>query len=127
EVVGIELELVALEQAAVLIDIHGERCDVACDVQLPMPVAGRFGLEIDEFGAVRENAVFPGHVPPLCLRCFALRRRNMQYIACIGASPAQIMKTCILLHATYSRPAAPILTKSALVSRAGIAGLSARL
>ena len=31
EIVGIELELVALEQAAILVDVHGQRRDVAVD------------------------------------------------------------------------------------------------
>ena len=39
EIVGIELELVALEQAAVLVDVHGQLGDVAVEAQLPMPIA----------------------------------------------------------------------------------------
>ena len=64
EVVGIELELVALEQAAILVDVHGERRDIADDVELPVPVARRIGLEIDEGRASRKCAVVPGHRPP---------------------------------------------------------------
>ena len=65
EIVGIQLELIALEQPAILVDIHGQRRDVAIDGELPMPVARRIGLEIDVLGAARENAIFTGHGPPL--------------------------------------------------------------
>ena len=41
EVVGIELQLVAFEQAAVLVDVHGQGGDVAVDRQFPVPVARR--------------------------------------------------------------------------------------
>jgi hypothetical protein len=36
EVVGVELELVALEQRRLLIDVHQQRRDVAVDLELPM-------------------------------------------------------------------------------------------
>ena len=65
EVVGIQLELVALEQAAILVDVHGERRDVAVDRQLPVPVARRIGLEIDKLCAACEDAIVAGHEPPL--------------------------------------------------------------
>ena len=61
EIVGIQLELIAFEQAAVLVDIHGQCRDVAFDIQLPMPVARRIGLEIDVAGAASEDAIFAGH------------------------------------------------------------------
>ncbi len=61
EIVGIQLELVTLEQPAVLIDIHGQRRDIAFDVKLPMPVARRIGLEIDKFRAACEDAIFASH------------------------------------------------------------------
>ena len=64
EIVGIQLELVALEQAAVLVDVHRQRGDVAVDRKLPVPVARRIGLEIDEGRAVGERAGFPGHDVP---------------------------------------------------------------
>ncbi len=64
EIVGIELELVALEQAAILIDIHGQCGDVAGDIQLPVPVARGIGLEIDVFCAVGELAIVTCHEPP---------------------------------------------------------------
>src|SRR6266852_5448600 len=38
EVVGIELELVAFKQRALLVDVHRERGDVAVDLELPMAV-----------------------------------------------------------------------------------------
>ena len=63
EIVGVQLELVAFEQPAILVDIHGQRCDVAIDCELPMPVARRIGLEIDVAGTARKDAVFPGHRP----------------------------------------------------------------
>ena len=60
EIVGIELELIALEQAAILVDIHGQRRDVAVDGELPMPVALRIGLEIDVCRAAGKDAIFTG-------------------------------------------------------------------
>jgi hypothetical protein len=47
EIVGIELEQVAFEQAAVLVDVHGQSGDVARDIELPVPVFQRLGLEVD--------------------------------------------------------------------------------
>ena len=61
EVVGIELELIAFEQPAILVDIHGQGGDLAVDVELPVPVARRLGLEIDGAGAISEDAIFTGH------------------------------------------------------------------
>jgi hypothetical protein len=49
EVVGVELELVALEQAAVLVHIHDQTGDLALEDKLPVPVARRVRLEIDMF------------------------------------------------------------------------------
>jgi hypothetical protein len=65
EIVGIQLELITFEQPAVLIDVHGQRRDIAVDIQLPMPVVLRIGLKIDVFRATREDAIFTGHGPPL--------------------------------------------------------------
>ncbi len=67
EIVGIELEQIAFEQAAILVDVHGQGGDVAIDRKLPVLVAGRFGLEIDECRAACEAPIFPGHGPPLSL------------------------------------------------------------
>ena len=61
EIVGIQLELIAFEQPAILVDIHGQRRDLAIDVKLPVPVARRIGLEIDKAGSASENAIFTGH------------------------------------------------------------------
>ena len=61
EIVGIEFELVAFEQAAVLVDVHGERRDIAGNVELPVPVARGIGLKIDVCRAACEHAIFAGH------------------------------------------------------------------
>ena len=55
EIVGVELELVALEQPALLVDVHQERRDVAVDREPPMAVARRIGLEIDPGLAVCQS------------------------------------------------------------------------
>src|SRR6266852_346625 len=65
KIVGIELELITLEQPAILVDVHGERRDVISDSELPMPVARRVGLEIDVCRASRKHAIFSGHGPSL--------------------------------------------------------------
>ena len=57
KIVGIELQLIALEQGALLVDIQEKRGDVAIDLQLPMPVTRRFGLEIDPGLAVRQRTL----------------------------------------------------------------------
>ena len=85
EIVGIQLELIALEQAAILVDIHGQRRDVALDVQLPVPVARRIGLKIDVFRAACEDAIFASHGATLdFLLDFDLN--YMHNNACFGAS-----------------------------------------
>jgi hypothetical protein len=67
EIVGIQLELVAFEQPAILIDIHRERRDVAIDGDFPMLIARRIGLEIDVFRTACENAIFACHWATLTL------------------------------------------------------------
>ena len=47
EVVGVELQLVAVEQAAGGIDVHDQVRDRAVIAQTPMAVARRVGLEVD--------------------------------------------------------------------------------
>ena len=47
EVVGVELEFVAVEQPAGLIDVHDQIGDVAVALDAPVAVARRLGLEID--------------------------------------------------------------------------------
>ena len=48
EVIGIQLELVALEQPAILVDIHGQGRDLAIDGDLPVLVALWLGLKVDK-------------------------------------------------------------------------------
>ena len=55
EVVGVELEVVALEQRALLVHVEEKRGHVAVDVELPMAVARRLGLEIDSGMAVGQR------------------------------------------------------------------------
>ncbi len=62
EIVGIELQLVAFVQPALLVDVHGERRDVAVDGELPMAVVRRIGLEIDPGLAVGELSFGVSHV-----------------------------------------------------------------
>src|SRR5262249_30355207 len=64
EVVGVELELVALEQRALFIDIHQQRGDVAVDRELPVTIFRRIGLEIDAALAVVQFAFCVGHGCP---------------------------------------------------------------
>src|SRR5207237_5778163 len=48
EIVGVEFQLIAAEQARLFVDVHGERRDRAVDVELPVPIARRLGAEIDD-------------------------------------------------------------------------------
>ena len=98
EVVGIQLELIALEQPAILVDVHGQRRDVAVDGELPVPVARRIGLKIDVFRAASEDAIFTGLFAAMghpqlfwiminmhnnaCLGCrLALKRPNLHFVS----------------------------------------------
>ena len=56
EIVGIQLQKIALEQAAILVHVHGEGGDVAIDRQFPVPVAGGLGLKTDTSQAVSKLA-----------------------------------------------------------------------
>ena len=47
EVVGVQLQLVARAQAAVLVDVHRQRGDRAVDGEPPVPVGVRVGAELD--------------------------------------------------------------------------------
>ncbi len=49
EIIGIELELIALEQAAILVDIHEERRHIAVILDTPVAVLVRRRAEIDHF------------------------------------------------------------------------------
>ncbi len=67
EIVGIQLELIAFKQPAILIDVHRQRRDLAVDIKLPMAVARWIGLEIDKTRSPGENAFVTGHGPiPEC-------------------------------------------------------------
>ena len=46
EVVGVQLELVAGDEAAGFLDVHGQRRDPPVHGQLPVPVPGRLGTEV---------------------------------------------------------------------------------
>jgi hypothetical protein len=81
KIVGIQLELIALEQPAILVDVHGQRRDLAIDVQLPMPVARRIGLKIDMPGTISEDAIFTGHGAPSPVLWLSV---NMHNNACFG-------------------------------------------
>ena len=48
EVVGIELQLITVEQAALFIDVHDQGRHLAIDLDRPMLVTGRTGLKIDD-------------------------------------------------------------------------------
>src|SRR5262249_18044715 len=61
EVVGIELELVAFEQRRLLVDVHQQGGDLAVELELPVAVSRRIGLEIDPASAVAQFAFGVGH------------------------------------------------------------------
>ena len=96
KIVGIQLELIAFEQPAILIDVHDQGGDVAIDLKLPMPVARRIGLKIDMPGAISEDAIFTGHghphlflgYPLTCIIMHVLAEvqsyldRNMHFASC---------------------------------------------
>src|SRR5579872_2464018 len=81
EIVGVQLELIAFEQPAILIDVHRQRRDLASDIKLPMPVARWIGLEINKLRAPREGAFFTGHERSLNT---VLSYRDMHNNACFG-------------------------------------------
>ena len=60
EIVGIQLELIAFEQPAILVDIHCQRGDVAIGIELPVAVARRVGLKIDVLRTASKDAIFTG-------------------------------------------------------------------
>ena len=57
EVVGVELELIAAEQAGLLVHVHGEGGDLAVGGELPVAVARRLGAEVDRRGDRNLRAV----------------------------------------------------------------------
>ncbi len=68
EVIGIELELVAFEQPALLVHVHGERRDGAVDGERPMAIARRLGRKIDPAQSIRELVRGFRHYHPRLLR-----------------------------------------------------------
>ena len=56
EIVGIQLQQIAFEQAAILVHVHRERGDVAIDRQFPVPVARGIGLKTYTSQAVSKLA-----------------------------------------------------------------------
>src|SRR6188508_2214192 len=61
EVVRIELQLVAFEQAAVLVHVHGKRRHVTIDGQFPVLVARWLGLKTYTSQAVSQLSSVLGH------------------------------------------------------------------
>jgi hypothetical protein len=57
QVVGVELELVARDEAAVLLDVHVKRGHRTVEGELPVPVAARLRPEVDY------RALVVGHDP----------------------------------------------------------------
>ena len=94
EIVGIELELIALEQAAVLVDIHKDGCDGALVGDAPVPIFRGIGLEIDALAH---------RVSPECIIC-----HEMYYTAHKGLARASGEKRA---------PIEPQPAKSSLASR----------
>ena len=64
EIVRIELELVALEQGALLVHIHQQGRDLTVDGEFPMPVLRRIGLEVDAALAAVQFAFCLSHGCP---------------------------------------------------------------
>ncbi len=75
EVVGIQFQFVAVQQAASWIDVHGQCGDRAVERQFPVAVAGRVGLEIDHVAEPRCRSamkpVMAARVASLASRCGA--------------------------------------------------------
>ena len=83
EIVRIELELVALEQGALLVHIHQQGRDLAVDGEFPMPVLRRIGLEIDAALAVVQFAFCLGHGCPrnVAQEAEVRRLRSRRFVA----------------------------------------------
>ena len=68
EVVGVELELVAVEQAAGLIDVHDQIGDLAVELDAPVAIARRLGLKIDGLHDLTSAGSKPsGRLLPVCI------------------------------------------------------------
>ena len=59
EVVGIELQLVAGPEAAILVHVHGEVGDALFECELPVLVAAGLGAEVDQRGFGHGRFLFP--------------------------------------------------------------------
>jgi hypothetical protein len=55
EIAGVQLLLIAFIEPGVLVDVQGQRCDLAVDGELPTAIARWIGLEIDEVLAVGDG------------------------------------------------------------------------
>ena len=93
EIVGIEFEIVALEQPGLLVDIHQQRRDVAVDLELPMPIARRLGLEIDPRLAVRQRPS-RGVFRARSSQCLDASLRSVYYVH----HGAMCRLICIIIH-----------------------------
>ena len=47
QIIGIQLQLIALEQASLFVHIHDQGRNLSIDLEAPMLVAGRVGLKVD--------------------------------------------------------------------------------
>ena len=108
EVVGIELEFVAIEQPAGLIDVHDQIGDVAVVLEAPMAVTPGLGLEIDglhvQIGASSNR--FGAHLPvciifhPTSTAAAAAQQQNLverpQVPQSVGTHAAYLNKTRFL-------------------------------
>jgi hypothetical protein len=92
EVIGVQLELVALEQTAVFVHVHCQSGDIAFDRDLPMFVLRRIGLEIDEGRAVRQFAPRFRHV------AFPSSFAAMNNNALKCSVNETLFKICIFMH-----------------------------
>ncbi len=90
EVIGIELELVALEQPAVLIDIHVKGRDRAVVGDAPVPIFRGVGLEIDALAH---------RLSPECIICHL-----MYYTAYLGLARAKAGDRSFLGAASQAAP-----------------------
>ena len=59
EVVGVELQLVAGLEAAILVHVHGEVGDAVLERELPVFVAAGLGAEVDDGGCRPWRFLFP--------------------------------------------------------------------
>ena len=72
EIIGIQLELIALEEPAILVHIHEKVGDLAVDRQFPMSVFRRLGGKFDAIASIGQFALALGHRFPPKLNDYAL-------------------------------------------------------